>query len=107
MATKVPRIDKMRSKRRLASGFKNLFFLVILISIAVVAMVSAFGVLERIAATNAEIAQVQAEIEGQLHVQQEIENAADYAQTREFIENVARNFLGLVYPDEIIFNMVE
>ena len=106
-ATQTPRIDKIRSRRRISRGFKALLQLVILVAIVVVAMVSAFGVLERISATNAQLSQVEAEIAIQLYTQQELDYTTEYAQSQEFIENIARSFLGLVYPDEIIFNMTE
>ncbi len=48
-------------------------------------------------------AQLVKERDAQLDRQKELEEYAKYVQTKKFIEEVAKDKLGLVYDDEIIF----
>lgn len=51
--------------------------------------------------------QVKAQLEAQIAQQEEealkLDARQDYTNTRKFIEEMARKVLGLVYPDEILF----
>lgn len=48
-------------------------------------------------------AQLEAEIEAENERTQEIEDQKKYMQTKKFVEEVAREKLGLVYPNETIY----
>ena len=54
-----------------------------------------------------ELARVEAQIAQELHRQRELEDEAAFMQGRAFVEYVARNHLGLVHADEIIFVVVD
>lgn len=49
------------------------------------------------------IAELEAEIEAEEEKAQEIEEYSKYVQTKKYAEEVAKEKLGLVYEDEIIF----
>ena len=56
---------------------------------------------------QAKIEEVQAQKEAQLKKAEEIEKLSAYVQTKKYIEDMAREKLGLVYEDEIIFRPSE
>jgi len=56
---------------------------------------------------QAKIEEVQARKEEQLEKAEEIEKLSAYVQTKKYIEDMAREKLGLVYEDEIIFRPSE
>lgn len=55
------------------------------------------------AAYNVELAQIQQDIENEKARTEEIEEMKDYMQSDEYAEQVAKDKLGLVYEDEIVF----
>ena len=46
---------------------------------------------------------IQAQIDKEEERSKEIEDLEAYTQTKKYVEDVAKDKLGLVYPDEIIF----
>ena len=62
---------------------------------------------QKIEAQNAEderrIAELNEELESEQARSDEIDEYGKYVNTKQFIEDMARERLGLVYPDEIIF----
>lgn len=51
--------------------------------------------------------ELRASINEQLAIKEEYKAYDEYTHTKKYIEDVARNKLGLVYPDEIIFKAIE
>ena len=85
---------------------------------AVVAMISTIGVIAvfavilisgkiRMDNKSKEYSAKRAALEEQIEVQKErterLNEKKEYTKTKEYIEDVAKNKLGLIYPDEIIF----
>lgn len=97
------RIDKVRNRRRLFFGAKTLIQLALLAIVITATFVIASNIMDDIAATEAELAAVQAQIEAAEARGREIEDSAAYVQSIQFIESIARERLGLVRRDEIIF----
>lgn len=62
---------------------------------------------QEIAAYEKKIAQLEEEKAAEEKRAEEIEEYKAYVQTKKFIEQEARDKLGLVYPDEIIFEPEE
>lgn len=50
-----------------------------------------------------EKAQLEAQLAEQQEESQKLDAKQDYTHTRKFVEEMARKVLGLVYPDEILF----
>ena len=69
----------------------------------IVIMVACAGLIRRLHSNRQQIDQLQSEIAGEEKRSQDIEEYRQYTQTREFIEQMAREKLGLVYDGEVIF----
>jgi cell division protein FtsB len=54
-------------------------------------------------AYQATITQLQAEIEQQQSRADELEEYKKYIQTKKFVEEMAKDKFGLIYPDELVF----
>ncbi len=81
-----------------------------MVAIAAVVMVLLIGLLaqsQKLSAQNEQYAMRKAELEQQIKDEEmragEIENLKDYVNSTEYIEKIARDKLGLVYEDEILF----
>ncbi len=80
----------------------------ILISIVVIAMTiivgySVYGLNQERKAQEETIANLESEIEAEEKRKEEIEAYKEYTETDEFVEDTAREKLGLVYEDEQVF----
>ena len=69
----------------------------------VVILVACAGLVRRLHSNNERIAELNGEIVKEEQRAQDIEEYKEYTQTREYIEEVAREKLGLVYEGEVIF----
>ena len=96
-------ITKKHRQRKVFTLAKSAVLLVILAVIAVFSFVYINLSMNEIAAIEAELELVRHQIEVAQSRRQEIIDTSSYTQSEEFIENFARNFLGLVRRDEIIF----
>jgi len=79
----------------------------VVIMIIVVVGISSISLVEKKKAQEATIANLQAEIDEENARTQDIEEYTAYTQTKKFVEDVARDTLGLVYEDEINFKKDE
>ena len=52
-------------------------------------------------------AEITAQIEDAQNEHKKLEEKEDYMKTKKYVEDVARNQLGLVYPDEIVIRPEE
>lgn len=99
----------MARKRRIAYRKRNQnrfsMFLVTLVVVMILVMVGIRSVelLDKIEVKTAELEQLQDQIEAEERRGIEIEAFGKEVQTKGYIENVAREKLGLVYEDEILF----
>lgn len=69
----------------------------------VVILVACAGLMRRLHSNNKRIEELQSEIVKEEQRSEDIEEYRKYTQTREFIEQTAREKLGLVYDGEVIF----
>ncbi len=81
-----------------------------MVAIAAVVMVLLIGLLaqsQKLSTQNEQYAAQKSELEQQIKDEEmraeEIENLKDYVNSTEYIEKIARDKLGLVYEDEILF----
>ena len=79
-----------------------LVVLVVLLMLAVVSVRSS-GLQEKRDVYRSRIENLESQIAAEEARTQEIEEYDKYTQTRKYIEEIAKNRLGLVYPGEIIF----
>ena len=78
-------------------------FLVTLVVVLILILVQMGSLELKINTKAAEEAALQAQIEAEIERGEEIEKFGKEVQTKGYIENVAREKLGLVYEDEILF----
>ncbi|MBE5949930.1 MAG: septum formation initiator family protein [Lachnospiraceae bacterium] len=92
-------------KKRYRSGMIAVF-LVVLLLFAVVMLEG-----KRLEAKDAAYAkkeqQLQAQIDKQYEFRESLNSYSQYTKTKKYIEEIAREKFGLVYPDEIVFKAVD
>ena len=76
--------------------------MIVLILLAVIA-VSGLSLYGKLRANEARKAQLQEEIAREQERTQQIEEYREYTKTNEFIQEIARQKLGLVYEGEVVF----
>lgn len=94
-----------KSRRKSKAGFV-LVLLVVLVVITVSSMkaMSLHEKSEELAVTER---QLEAQIETAREKAKELDNREKYMQTKRYVEDEAKNKLGLVYPDEIVIRPSE
>jgi len=55
------------------------------------------------AACETQIAELQTQIEAEKARNEELSDYEKYVQTKKYVEEIAKNKFGLIYPDEIVF----
>ncbi len=92
-------------KRKPASGSRiGMMVIAVIVTLLLVSMlVMSVGVNRKIKAYAAANEQLETEILEEMERSAEIEKLPEYIQSDEYIERVAREKFGLVYPGEIIF----
>lgn len=90
-----------RRRRKNKTGVGIISF-VLLILFAIVSY-SRIDLEKRYKEANIQIKRLEAKIDKQEERKKEISNLKAYVQTKSYIEEIAREKLGLVYEDEVIF----
>lgn len=90
---------RKRVQNRLGMFLVSLVVVLIMISVAV----KGVELRQKVDAKTAEIQRLEAQIEDQRKRGEEIERFGKETQTKGYIENIAREKLGLVYEGEILF----
>ncbi|MBQ3391946.1 MAG: septum formation initiator family protein [Lachnospiraceae bacterium] len=94
---------KTRSRRRQQNGINLILsVLVVLILLAVIG-VSGFSLYRKLQAGEARKVELQEEIAAEERRAEEIEEYREYTQSDEFVREIARQKLGLVYEGEVVF----
>lgn len=95
---------RKRRRRRRSSNFRGMccISVVVLVLLAVLAVRSS-DLKKRNASYEAELVQLEQDIEAEKARTEEIEEMKEYMQSDEYAEQVAKDKLGLVYEDEIVF----
>lgn len=93
---------RLRKQRR--SGILGMVLMFGLVTVVAVSLLVSSNTLKK---KNEEYEVQKAKLEQQLSEQQErkseLEEYKKYVQTKKFVEEVAKNKFGLLYPDEIVF----
>ena len=99
----------MARRRRVAyrkkhqNRFSMFLVSLVVVMLLIMVQVGSIELQNKIDAKAAEAALLDAQIEAELQRAAEIERFGKEVQTKGYIENVAREKLGLVYEDEILF----
>ena len=92
---------KKRRKKKKRSGLWALTAIAAVIVMVIVA--GSYKLQKQLSADTKKEADLQAQYNEELQRSQDIEEYAKYTKTRKYIEEVAKEKLGLVYEDETIF----
>ena len=98
----------MRNNKRTVTGKRSNKLVGLAIVVMVVALVCIFNAKSRAIkeendADMAKIQKLQQEIEDEQARAESLDEYAKYVNTKQFVEDVARKKLGLLYPDEKVF----
>lgn len=95
---------RQERKRTYKSGMIAVFLVVLLLFVVVMFESRRLKVKNNEYHTRIEALQVQ--LDSQNNIRSELKEYGKYTKTKKYVEEVAREKLGLVYPDEIIFKSV-
>lgn len=93
------RSAKTREQNKLSMGLST----IVVGALILVIVVACAGLYRRLHSNRERIEELNAQIAQEDQRTAEIEELKEYTQTREYIEEVAREKLGLVYEGEVIF----
>ncbi len=97
--------DKKSSKLKRKKSGTSKFVGIILLGLSVCVVVNVAIQLNTYVALKAEKEDLEKQIEEETEKKQEYNNQMEYYSTDEYIEKIAREQLGLVMPDEIVFKV--
>lgn len=90
---------RKRPQNRFGMFLVSLVVILIMISVAV----KSVELRQKVDAKTAEVEQLEAQIQAEEERREEIARFGKEVQTKGYIENIAREKLGLVYEDEVLF----
>ncbi len=90
-------------RKRQQNRFSMFLVTLVVVMVMTVVAVRSVGLQQKIDAKRGELALLEAQLEEETLRTLEIEEFAKEVQTKGFIENIAREKLGLVYESEILF----
>ncbi len=91
------------ARRRKQSAFNLAGYIAVVITIAVVTWVRGMSLQEQLDDYDVRQGQLSELIAQEENRTNQLEERKKYMQTKQYIEDVAREKVGLVYPDEIMF----
>ena len=94
---------KVAYRKRHQNRFSMFLVTLVVVMVMAVVAVRGVGLQQKIDAKRQELALIEEQIEAEVLRTQEIEEFAKEVQTKGYIENIAREKLGLVYEGEILF----
>lgn len=96
-------MTKMRRRKNLRKHLGSVTIVGVVLMLIVFVSVASLELRAQNMKKQERIAQLEKEIEAEIERAEEIEEYAKYVQTKKYAEEVAKEKLGLVYEDEIIF----
>lgn len=103
MEMSMARRNRVVYRKRTQNRFSMFLVTLVVVLILILVQMGSMELQRKIDVKAAEAAALEAQIEAEITREQEIENFGKEVQTKGYIENVAREKLGLVYEDEILF----
>ena len=101
------RRQRVAYRKRQQNRFSMFLVSLLVVLILVLVQMGSLNLKNKINVKNAEAAALDLQIEAENQRGEEIEKFGKQVQTKGYIENVAREKLGLVYEDEILFKATE
>ncbi len=94
----------MRLKRQRRSAIMGLVLAFLLvIAIGIVMYINKISLQKQYDVNEQKIAELQTQIDEQEQRTKDLEDYKNYIKTKKFIEQMAKDKFGLIYPDEILF----
>ena len=103
MAARRTRRKKAAYRKRVQNRFSMFLVMLALLMILVAVYVSSIKLQDRLDALEAQSALLQVQIDAEKERAEEIERLRKRSQTKEYYEEIAKEKLGLVNADEIVF----
>lgn len=103
MAVGRSRRKKAAYRKKVQNRFSMFLVSLALLMILVVVYVSSINLQSKLDTLEAQSTELQAQIDAEKERSEEIETLRKRSQTKEYYEEIAKEKLGLVYPDEIVF----
>lgn len=103
MAARRSRRRKAAYRKKVQNRFSMFLVSLALLMILVVVYISSINLQSRLDTLEAQSAELQAQIDAEKERAEEIEILRKRSQTKEYYEEIAKEKLGLVNPDEIVF----
>lgn len=97
------RTIKGTGRRKSSNMLVGLAIVVVVIALAVIFNVRGRTIKAQNKADSDRIEELQREIESEQARAEELEEYSKYTNTKQFVEDMARKKLGLIYPGELIF----
>ena len=94
---------KVAYRKKYQNRFSMFLVSLVVVMIMILVQVKSIEIQQKIDGKKAEIEKLQAQIDEEKKRAQQIEEFGKEVQTKGYIENIAREKLGLVYEDEILF----
>ena len=107
MAARRSRRRKAAYRKRVQNRFSMFLVTLALLMILVVVYVSSIKLQSKLDALESQSAALAAQIDAEKERAEEIELLRKRSQTKEYYEEIAKEKLGLVNPDEIVFKAEE
>lgn len=95
---------RRRSKQNKSSVICISFIVLMLVGVMSIQIVSVYG---RNQSYRAQEEELQSQLDSEQARQKELEEYKKYVNTKEYIEQIAKTKLGLVYPNEVIYKEKE
>ncbi len=103
MAARRSRRKKAAYRKKVQNRFSMFLVMLALFMILAVVYVSSIKLQGKLDALEAQSAALAAQIDSEKERAEEIETLRKRSQTKEYYEEIAKEKLGLVYPDETVF----
>lgn len=103
MAARRSRRKKAAYRKKVQNRFSMFLVSLALLMILVVVYISSMNLQSKLDTLEAQSAELQAQIDAEKERAEEIETLRKRSQTKEYYEEIAKEKLGLVNPDEIVF----
>lgn len=94
---------KISYQKNHQNRFSMFLVTIVVVMILVVASIKSIEMKEKLTIYNAKIEQLEGEYEAEQSRTTEIEEYQKYTKTKKYVEDVAKDKLGLVYEGEILF----
>ena len=103
MEMNMARRNRVAYRKRVQNRFSMFLVSLVVVLLLILVQMGSMELQRKIDVKAAEAASLEAQIEAEKERKEEIANFGKEVQTKGYIENVAREKLGLVYEDEILF----